>query len=349
MSLIAEFRGQGTRATVFSPGSKACNRGVINREGDLLFITCDRTIYGYNLFTEKCFRVYDGHEGVIVDVDIDASSNFLASVGADYLVLIHQVATGLIHAHYNSTKSFFRCCCFAPGGMKQVACVSSTQMKQEPILTLFHYQSSPNQDLKQKGSIKFADAVSAIIWPSDATIICGDEKGKLIEVPVQMGKLTDVGQTFEAHRGAINSLTMSFDRRFFATASADTTASTWDLNLNKLETFPHAFLVSCCAIAPKAPHIVLASSADTQTVATTSFESTDFTINFFHLIFQEEFASMKVHKSTVNWVGFTPDGWTLVTTCYEGTFMIIRLGGDCEAICQEHAREMEEVKASSSQ
>jgi WD40 repeat protein len=233
-------------------------------------------------------------------VDIDASSAFLVSVGADYLVLIHHVPTGKIHAHYNSAKSFFRCCCFAPGSIRQVACVSSTQMKQEPILTLFHYQSTANLNLKSKGSIKFTDAVSAIIWPSDGQIICGDEKGKLIEVPVQIGKFTEISRTIEAHRGAINSMTMSFDRRFFATASADTTASTWDLKLNKLETFPHAFLVSCCAISPKAPHIVLASSADKRTVATTNFGSTDFTINFFHLVFQEEFASIKVHKSMIN-------------------------------------------------
>jgi WD40 repeat protein len=72
--------------------------------------------------------------------------------------------------------------------------------------------------------------------------------------------------------------------------------------------------------------------------------STDFTINFFHLVFQEEFASIKVYKSPVNWIGFTPDGWTLVTTSQEGTFTIIRLGGSYAAICQEHEREMDEIR-----
>jgi WD40 repeat protein len=338
---IAKFRDKGTTGTVFQPGEKACNRCVINRDGDLLFVASDKFIYGYNLMTETNFNVYRGHEGVVEDLDVDSTSRFLVSVASDKIILLHDVATSrpLQTCH---TEFFMRCCCFAPGLMQFFAVVSATVLGQQPVLSIFRYGV---ETLIQKGaSLSFTDGIGGMIWPSDDQIILGDEKGKLHEVTNLLDQTRQRGKTVDAHRGAINSLTLSFDRTFFASASADTTASTWDLNLQKIETFPHSFLVSCCAIAPNAPHIVLASSADKRTVASSNFGSTDFTINFFHLIFQEEFASVKVHKSTVNWVGFTPDGWTLVTTSHEGTFLVIRLGADYAALCEVHAKELEDIR-----
>jgi WD40 repeat protein len=216
-------------------------------------------------------------------------------------------------------------------------------MKQSPILSVFHLQQQDRM-LKQKFTVQFETQINCVIWPGDTTIICGDNLGKLYIV-----SLTERGVTksIEAHRGPINSLTSSFDHTYIAAASNEQSASLWDLDLNHRGTFPHpnGLLVSCCAISPIAPHIVLASSADKKDVATTNMGATDFTINFFHLIYQEEFAAMKAHKSTVNWVGFTPDGMTIVTTSHEGTFAVIRLGGEYAELVQKDNAELERAKA----
>lgn len=338
MDPIEEFRGAFTRGKVFQPGTKACNKAVINRDGDLLFVASANVIYGYNLLTEVCFRRYEGHEGMIDDVDVDSNSKYIVSVGSDGFIVIHDIETGEEIIRHDQ-KMLMRCCCFAPHG--EIAVVSSTQMKQQPILSVYHIQTRTNT-LKKKFELNFENGVNCIVWPVDTIILAGDVLGKLILIESMETK--EISKKVDAHRGAINSITVSFDNKFIATASADTTACTWDLNLEKIGTFPHSFLVSCAAISPNAPHIVLASSADKKSVAQTNFGSTDFTINFFHLIFQEEFASMKVHKSTINWVGFTPDGMTLVTTSQEGTFMIIRLGSDYQEMKRNHILEIKKME-----
>jgi hypothetical protein len=290
---------------------------------------------------DQCFRIYSGHEGVVDDLDIDQGGRFLLSVGADYKVIVHEVESGVILAEHES-KGFCCSCCFTATRMGQIATVQSTQMKQTPELSVFHFQVTERR-LNLKYKIPFETQVNCVIWPADTVIICGDNVGRLhIINPTERKVMSCV----DAHRGAINSLSSSWDHKFIAAASNEQAASIWDLELNPLGTFPHpnGLLVSCCAISPIAPHIVLASSAEKKDVASTNMGGTDFTINFFHLIYQEEFASMRAHKSTVNWVGFTPDGMTIVTTSHEGTFAVIRLGEEYAELAREHSAEVEDAR-----
>ena len=317
MNPIAEFRGPFSQATSFQPGEKSCDKIVINKEGDLMFVATDKYIFGYNLMKEICFRKYEGHQGIITSIDVNDKSDLLLSVGADTNIYIHSVETGEVLIRFEAGK-LWSCCCFAPK-INQIAVVSSKQMKQTPTLYIYHIKLS-EKTLIPKYTYSFESGVNAIIWPNESSIIVGNEKGKLILLSSQDKMEFEKVREVEAHRGPINSITMSFDKKCFATASADTTASTWSLNLERRAIFPHSFLVSAAAISPNGKHIVLASSADKKSVAGTNFGSTDFTINFFHMVFQEEFASMKVHKSPVNDVKFTPDGMTLVTASQEGTF-----------------------------
>jgi WD40 repeat protein len=338
---IHEFRGRVATRKEFQPSQHACNRCVINRDGDLLFVASEKSVFGYNLMLERCFRVYGGHEGLVDDLDIDYGSHFLVSVGADYKIIVHEIDSEEPFAQYDAS-AFYCCCCFTASSIRQIAAVQSTQMRQLPILSVFHLQTQ-EKSLKQKFTVQFDVPINCVIWPADNTIICGDNQGKLYLIDVQNRRIE---RFVEAHRGPINSLTSSFDHTYIAAASNEQSASLWDLDLVHRATFPHpnGLLVSCCAISPIAPHIVLASSADKKDVATTNMGATDFTINFFHLIYQEEFASMKAHKSTVNWVGFTPDGMTIITTSHEGTFAVIRLGGEYADLVRNDNAELEKAR-----
>ena len=345
MNPISEFRGPITSATIFQPSDKPCNRCVINKEGDLLFVASASVVYGYNLMTEICFKRYEGHDGVIEDIDIDESSTRLISVGADQRVLIHSIETGNILLEMN-TKTLLQCCCFAPSNLNQAVIVSSGQMKQTPTLRLFHLkmQGNVSNPFEEKFRHEFNEGVNSVVWPNENTIIVGDNKGHLLLFSKKEYPEFKFIRQCDAHRGSINSISVSFDKKFICTASADTTACMWTLDLKKVGTFPHSFLVSSTSFSPNGKQIVLASSADKKNVATTNFGSTDFTINFFHVIFQEEFASIKVHKSPVNDVKFTPDGMTVVTTSQEGTLMVIRLGEDYQRMVKSHNEEFEKIK-----
>ena len=356
LDAIEELRGSRASYTVHQPGSEKCNRAAINKEGDLLFVTAGKNIWGYNLMTEVCFRCYEGHDGMVEDVSVDDPSLFLASVssGSPY-VFVHNVETGQIAARFPTEMKFMSCCAWAPGRLHKLVACSSTQTGQVAtmfLLRFFPKKEGHNIDLQAK--IVFPCMVQCVIWPSDNDVIGGDVEGNLWKIPTDAEELDKSGsinikdvsnyQTVQAHRGQINNLSVSANKLVFATASSEALAATWDMNLEKIGTFTHSFVVSCAALAPDAPHIVLASSSDKANVARTNMGSTDYTINFYNVVFQDEFASMKVARSPVNWIGFTADGMTIVTTHEEGTFNIIRLGGQYATYVKEHKRELAEFK-----
>lgn len=347
---ISELRGHSSSGALFQPGERSCTHACINSAGDLVFVASDKNVFGYNIMLEKNFKVYTGHEGAIVDIDIDVEGNRIVSVGSDYQIIIHSVESGDI-LYDVDTKKFHAACCFGPRNMNYVAAVTSKQMKQEIVVTGYHILDR-TRELQFKWDCKFDAPINALKWPTSDTVIAGDVKGCIHVINLSSKDNTPVTYSIQAHGGAINSISLSWDNLFFATASADTNASLWVLPRNskdKIEkpagTYKHDFQVSCATISPIAPHIVLASTAEHADVARTNFGSTDFTINFFHTIFQEEFASMKVFKSPVNWIGFTPDGMNLVATSAEGTFQVIRLAGDYAKYIAEHIKEREEMEA----
>lgn len=349
---ISKLRGPISSVTIFQPGERSCNRACISPAGDLLFVATDKVVVGYNLMTETCFKIYRGHDGAVEDLDIEAGGKRLVSVGNSQHIIIHDVEDGTTLVNHDE-KAILQACCFAPKGLHFIATVTSKALKQKIVLSGFHVPRAGN--IINKWNYDFDVPVNTIKCPNGSTIIAGDEKGAIHIMNYDTAKTIEEIFKIDAHRGSILNITLSFDNQFFATASADTTASLWkiaDTNTEKPEkvgTYNHNFIVSCAAIAPKAPHIVLASSADASNVARTSFGSTDFTINFFHSIFQEEFASMKVHKSTVNWVGFTPDGYSLVTTSFEGTVQVIRLGEQYEKFVKQHEEELEQIRSENKQ
>ena len=343
---IRRFRGSSSLCTIFQPGTHSCNKVKVNQDGDLAFVSSHNQIYGYNLFTETCFHIYEGHDGMIEDFDIDSKSKYLLSVGSSKTAYIHEIESGNVYLAIEVNK-MMRCCSISPMG-SVIAVVTSTQLKQEPVLMVYHFSQGK---AILKFSVTFDKPVGCIMYSSDNTIICGDDTGRLLFVNTENcnSKQKDnaskaIIKVVNAHRGAINSIRMSWDRKFFATASADTSAAIWSVSdCEKLGSFPHSFLVSSVALSPIANHIVLASSMDKKNVAT-HFGASDFTINFFNLIFQNEFASMKVFKSPVNDVVFTPDGLTLIVTSQEGTFMIIRLGEEYLKACKASKNEEEALK-----
>ena len=355
--LIEELRGSRASYTAHQPSSEKCNRAAINKDGDLLFVAAGKNIWGYNLMTEVCFRCYEGHDGMVEDVSVDDQSMYLASVasGSPY-VMVHNVETGTIAARFPTEMQFMSCCAWAPGKIQYIVACSSTQTRQVATMFLLRFFHGKGE-IQLQAKIVFPCMVQCVIWPSDNVVIGGDVEGKLWKIDTDeardMGKergqidINDLKghQMVEAHRGQINNLSVSQNKLVFATASSEASAATWDMNLRKIGTFTHSFVVSCVALAPHAPHIVLASSADKANVARTNMGSTDFTINFYNVVFQDEFASMKVSRSPVNWVGFTADGMTIVTTHEEGTFNIIRLGGQYADYAKEHQKELDEFKA----
>jgi len=365
------MREELSTTVLFQPGERSCNRGAINKDGDLLFILTEKVIVGYNLFTEKCFQIYEGHDGAIEDLAVSDDSKFLLSVGNSQKVIMHHISSGEVY-FIEDERAIDRACCLSSSAIHRCATVSSGQMRQKVILSVYNYltkaSGETSRKIEKKASTEFDTTITSLKWIHDRFILAADEKGRVFLNKFESGKSSQITKLIciNAHRGCINNMTMSYDGKYFTTASSDTTASVWSVdklirangeneqmieskNISefRMGTYHHSFIVSCAAMSPIAPHIVLASSDDQKRVASTNSGSTDYTINFFNTVFEEEFAAMKVHKSTVNWVGYTPDGYTIVTTSHEGTTQLIRLGGEYEQHVLNHNQELDSYKKES--
>lgn len=334
MNPIQRFRGANSTQKTFFPGQRAVYKAIINNDGDLLFVSSYDSIYGYNLFTEDLFHTYKIEDGVINDFDIDQKSEYIVAMGTQS-VSIFQIETGQMLSRIEPNL-YLRCCCIGPANT--IAIVTSTQGKQEPYLYIYHF-STKNKNATDKVKYKFEKPVNCITYSDDYKMICGDNEGGLYQINTeQSSKNSDnsqmVTKKIAAHRGAINSIRKSWDGRMFATASADTTACTWNTEtFEKLGTYPHSYLVSSVAFSPIYHQIVLASSSIKQSVARTG--GNYYPINFFNLVFQEEFAMINCFQSPLNDVVFSPDGYTLVITSEQGSFMVIRLGDSYRQISEE--------------
>ena len=95
------------------------------------------------------------------------------------------------------------------------------------------------------------------------------------------------------HAKAISVLQLSADRAMFISASKDTTAKLWDMDLleNK-KTYKTERPVNSASISPTKDHVVLGGGQEAMDVTTTSTKIGKFDARFFHLILEEEFAKV---------------------------------------------------------
>ena len=175
MESIFSLREKDTHSIIFQPGERSCNRAFINKDGDLLFVATEKQVVGYNLFTESCFKIYEGHDGAIDDLAVDDNSTLLLSVGASRKILIHDIASGDVRYQIDE-QVIDKACCFSPKNFPYIATVSSGQLKQQIILKVYKMS---HKNLEPIDKIEFKEPINSIRWFADQYIIAGDESGRL--------------------------------------------------------------------------------------------------------------------------------------------------------------------------
>merc|ERR1712212_816478 len=101
----------------------------------------------------------------------------------------------------------------------------------------------------------------------------------------------------------------SKDETMFITASKDNSAMLWDAsNLDQLKVYKTERPVNSASISPLYDHVVVGGGQEAMSVTTTSTRIGKFDARFFHMIFEEEFGSVKGHFGPINSLSFHPDG-----------------------------------------
>ena len=164
--------------------------------------------------------------------------------------------------------------------------------------------------------------LTKVTWaPLNKFVITGDETGML--------RLHDPSNNFEVsreishHSKRINSLQWNLKKTLLITGSADQKSKlldpvTWEV----LKTYETEVPVNSAAISPIKEHVLVAGGQEAMNVTTTSSKVGKFETKFFHMVFGDEFGSVKGHFGPVNCIAIHPQGTGFTSGAEDGYIRI---------------------------
>lgn len=293
-----------------------------NHDGDLLFSSSkDSTPTVW--YTESGERVgtYDGHRGTVWALDINRDSTKLVTAGADMTVKLWWVKSGEMIMDFPH-----------PGPVRVVEFSEGDKM----VVTLADpFQSNPSTvaiyDVADAGEeqpqepriiwdstgVQEGKKLTKLTWtPLNEHILSGDEMGVMRLHEVETGRVV---RTMKEHTKRISSFKWNKEKTLLITGSADCTAKLWDAReWVVLQTYTTSAPVNCAAISPIKEHVLVAGGQEAMNVTTTSAAAGKFETKFFHMVFGDEFGSVKGHFGPVNTIDIHPEGIGFATGSEDG-------------------------------
>uniref|UniRef100_A0A6G1SGF4 Eukaryotic translation initiation factor 3 subunit I n=1 Tax=Aceria tosichella TaxID=561515 RepID=A0A6G1SGF4_9ACAR len=290
--------------------TRALTRVRFNREGDLVFSAakdCSPVVWYSS--TGQRIGNYEAKLGVIWDLDVDFSTTLIAAAGSE-AIFVWDAETGKT-IHQVDTHNSVRACGFSFSG-HQILYTTDSTMKLLPKVCVMDIRDPAQVESPQNAGYfheeSVSEKVSAVIWgPLDQTFLTGNEKGAIKKWDIR--KPGEVVAQSEDHTSAITDLQGSADCTMFISSSKDCTAKLFDIEtLEVIKTYQSDRPVNSASISPLRDHVVLGGGQEAMEVTTTAQQSGKFEAQFYHMIFEEEFARVKGHFGPINTIAFHPDG-----------------------------------------
>lgn len=289
-----------------------------NREGDLLFTTAmDKNPTVWRASNGERIGTYRGHNGAVRDIDVTYNSERVVTGSADNSAMLWDTQTGR-KLHTWDFKCPVRCVAFSPDDTI-IAIATTKLMGQESKVYLFaHDMNAEAQSAEHIGTLEgHAGTIVRVHWyPTGEIILTGSEDKTIRKWDVESGEETD---RVIAHTADIKDVQFAPDFLTFVSASKDNTAKLWAFDtFERMKEFSTDHPVNSAAISPIFPQVLLGGGQEASQVTTTSDRAGKFEGKFFHLVYEEELATVKGHFGPINTVAFSPDGKQYVSGGEDG-------------------------------
>jgi translation initiation factor 3 subunit I len=297
----------------------------INREGDLLFSSGkNKSPVVWYLENGERIGTYDGHNGVVWDIDVTWDTERMVSASGDNSIKVWDVQTGK-EIGSRKLQTVGRSIGLSYSG--NLIAFTTTKIAMSPAVFCVIDQRDPKQ-IVGEGDVFSANldvqSDSCVFSHLDDTIVVGCSNGKILQYDTRSpGDAVNFNQP---HQFNITDLQMSPDQSFIISSSADKTAQLHDgRSLDHLKTYRSGRPVNSAAISPNRDHIVLGGGEEAISVTHTAAASGQFEAKLYHMVFEEEFARFKGHFGPINSIAYHPNGNTIVSGGEDGYIRIQEL------------------------
>lgn len=309
---------------------RALTRVRFNRQGDLLF-SAAKNKAPCVWFTENGERIgsYEGHNGVVWDLDVSWDTARIATASGDNSVKIWDAQTGKV-LNTMPTQTPARSISISYSG-NLVGFTTMKMTKNRSALTVVDVrdQSQMTVDGEPLFRAEFDNsAVACTFSQLDEKITAGNESGLILQYELS-NDVDPLLSNETTHKFTINDMQLSPDSAFFITASRDKTSALLDVNtLQQVKQYRSERPVNSAAVSPIRDHVILGGGEDAMQVTQTAVSAGHFEAKIFHLVFEEEFARFKGHFGPINTLAFHPEGKIVVTGGEDGYIRIQELEQD---------------------
>lgn len=297
-----------------------------NYDGDLLFTASkDHVPSVWRAEDGDRLGTFNGHKGTIWDVDCDRFSRRLLTASADAMAKMWSCETG------ECIKTFphrgpVRGVAWAEGS-QMFATISDPFVDHNAHISVYDvpegessdsYADTPRLEIDLPKDIhnKRVNPTN-IVWLAlnEALFVTFDNGAIRLYDPVTGDEIDE----FFAHEKKINRVSFNKDKTLFLTASADFTAKLFDaVDLKHLKTYKTDRPVNDAVISETKDHILLGGGQEAMSVTTTAGKVGKFETRFFHLVYEEEFGTVKGHFGPINALAINPNGLSYASGAEDG-------------------------------
>ncbi|VDL11673.1 unnamed protein product [Hymenolepis diminuta] len=323
------------RPICLSGHERSITQIIYNTDGDLIF-TASKNPSLNVWFSQNGERLgsFNGHGGVVWSIDVDWTSTRLISGSGDATMKLWDVSNGKQINNF-ALGSSARVCKFSYSG-NLILCVvepfTNTNGEIRVIDTREKNQMNGNKCLfNLSGAEKMR--IAAGTWGDlEDNIIVGKDNGTLEVIELRKEGIV---KRVEAHKKIITDIQKHVDGTMFLTASKDHTAKLFGIyDFDCVRTYAAERPVNSAAISPNRPHVLLGGGQEADEVTTTSAPAGKFDAKFYHMIYAEEFGTVKGHFGPINSVAFNPDGSGFATGGEDGYVRLHNFDPDYDEVEQ---------------
>lgn len=178
------------------------------------------------------------------------------------------------------------------------------------------YPDEPRFEIDLPKDIKRVNPTSIHWLPLNEALMVTFDNGAIRLYDPTTGDETD---EILAHEKKINRVRFNRDKTLFITSSADFTSKLYDVvDFKHHKTYKTDRPVNDAVISETKDHILLGGGQEAMSVTTTSGKVGKFETRFFHLVYEEEFGTVKGHFGPINALAINPNGRSFVSGAEDG-------------------------------